>query len=172
MAITIFPNRRRFPIILSFCAVMSTLLIWSFFGAANETTQRNFGTNIFEAVCLTFALTATTVAAINYFYLTRNPNAKLVMDEEGIDDRLTIYSVGFVPWSNISGAEMKTFLGIDVLVIKLKDPESVVALQPRWKRRRLRRATRKFGTPMIVSQYVIDYDIKDLTRQIKMRLGD
>ena len=150
---------------ISFC------FIWSLIkGPENIFPGGDIGNRVFGTFVLGVVLYYTGLAAVNYLYAMTSPNAKLTADIKGIDDSLTIFSIGSVKWSDIDSVDIENFFDIDLLLIKLKDPESIVAQQSRWKRRRLNKFLKKWGTPMVISQRIINYDVKKLRSQIQERL--
>ena len=171
MTITIFPDKRRFPTFLFLWVAILAYFIWSLAHAqTNPGIFNRPGYYIVNGLLLLIPLFYTLTAGVNYLYVMFNSNATLVIDDDGVKDNMTIYSIGRVKWSDIASIERRHLLKIDVLLIKLKDPYSVLANQQWWKRMHLKRALKKLGTPMVISSRLINYNIKDLEREIRKHL--
>jgi hypothetical protein len=91
MAITIFPDKRRFPIFLFLWAAILAYFLWSLaFTEKNPSVFNRAGYYILNGLLLLLALFYTLTAGVNYFYSMFNLNAMLVVDDNGIEDKLTI----------------------------------------------------------------------------------
>ena len=62
----------------------------------------------------------------NYLRTLLNPTATLIIDKEDIMDRLTYYSVGQVPWRDITDIRLISLQGASLLVVGLKQPHIYV----------------------------------------------
>jgi hypothetical protein len=167
---TIFPNKKSFPIVLFFWVFLLFLLIANLQGSERMFPSRRIGDIIVITLALALVLFYLLRAAINYLYAMFSPNARLTIDDGGLDDQLTIYSLGRIYWSEVDSISSNQFLKIDLLLLKLKNPASIINQQQKWKRRYLRKLLKKWGTPMIISQRLIDYDIHQLRTDIQSHL--
>jgi hypothetical protein len=79
----------------------------------------------------------------------------LVVDDDGILDQGSALRIGRLRWSEVSGVEVRSFLGQRFLSIRLLDPSSVVARQPRVLRFLFRFNHRVTGSPVCIPASVL-----------------
>src|SRR5690242_9631544 len=102
MDIIIFPAKRRFPITLFAWVIIFFCFAWSVaYSPVNIFPGGDMGNRFFELLLLGSVSYHLGLAAANYIYAMMSPNANLIVNSEGIDDCLTIYSMGGVKWSDI-----------------------------------------------------------------------
>lgn len=63
-----------------------------------------------------------------------DPSPGLVLDERGLTDNSTASSVGFIPWSEISGFQVGTTQGQRILYVLVREPERYIASASPFKR--------------------------------------
>lgn len=79
----------------------------------------------------------------------------LIIDADGADVRGSALAVVRLQWSEVAGAELVTFLGNRLLVIKVHDPASIIARQPRILRSLFRFNARLIGSPVCIPANVL-----------------
>ena len=89
-------------------------------------------------------------------------SAVLTISENGINDNLSIFSVGNIAWTDITDIKITTAIQTNFLVIGVTDPQSFIDRKSKLKQRPLKSFLKKFGSPIVISQKRIDYDLTDL----------
>jgi hypothetical protein len=169
-------NRKRFPIAMIWGIAFVVLLVFliirtPLYFNADEYFQK-FNWIMFYIGLLFWALLITSLSAADYLKTVFDKNAQLSISEAGIDDNLSIFSLGSIDWSDITEIEIKNSLRFQYLVIELRDPESLIRKQNIFKRRTLKSFLRRFGSPVVISQKRVNFDLKKLKDEmLKMKNG-
>ncbi|HVU95397.1 MAG TPA: STM3941 family protein [Puia sp.] len=153
-------NRKRFPygaIILSY--VTGVIVFWLVNGTIDSHIPFNLALSL---VVLFYFSQATCFSWADYWHNTFNKKASLILDDAGIEDQSSIYAVGRVAWQDIVGIEIRKRFGIDLLFIHLQDQDVYISRQVWWRRIALRRWRRRWGSPVIISQRRLAYDVHEL----------
>jgi hypothetical protein len=164
MKIIIPSNRKRFPLIL----VISFFL--TFGGAYNITREISEGLD--EKISyLTYAILLLPgfffIISLFEFLKTRfDKNASLIISDTGINDNLSIFSCGEIKWTDIWGVQIITSLKTDFLVIKVFDRMKYIKNKNFLQQYILKRLVRKTASPIVISQFRINYDLQELERII------
>jgi hypothetical protein len=170
MPLTIQVRKNQFPHVLCFWTIITAILIWTL---ANIKTigMPLFGTvsYIINPIGLAYASYKTVMSFYNYWYIIFDKKSRLVIDDEGVSDFLTIHSFGTFSWDEVLSFEIKTFVGVKVLLIDLKDPVAFIKRQSRWKQKQARRNFQDFGTPALISEKHVDCDITELMFELRFR---
>jgi hypothetical protein len=93
----------------------------------------------------------------------------LVIDHRGIVDDASGVSVGLIRWDEIEELREYLFQGQVWLGIVPRDLDAVLARQPAWKRRIIRRNLRLGAAPVNVPQAMLPMKVADLLREIDVR---
>jgi hypothetical protein len=109
------------------------------------------------------------IQAASYCYAVFSKRSRMVVDSEGIDDRLTLYSMGNIPWRDVRSIEVKSFMGMQVLLIHIEDADARISEKAWWQRYSLNKANKRFGTPMLLSERMVDYNIGELAKELSER---
>jgi hypothetical protein len=163
MKIIIPANRKRFPLIL----VISFFL--TFGGAYNITREISEGLEkISYLTCAILLLPGFFfILSLFEFLKTRfDKNAVLIISDTGINDNLSIFSCGEIKWTDIWGVQIITSLNTDFLVIKVFDAMKYIKNKNFLQQYILKRLVRKTGSPIVISQFRIDYVLQELEQII------
>ena len=100
-----------------------------------------------------------------------NRRPGVVLSEAGLLDQSTGVSVGFIPWSDITGVDTYKSFNQRTLVVRVSDPQKYLtggnALA-----RYLRRSTMKLcGSPVTITSAVLKIRYDDLMAEIQTYLG-
>ncbi|HLZ89781.1 MAG TPA: STM3941 family protein [Puia sp.] len=154
MNLSIPVNRRRVP---------TALLIYSGITVAWVLLMvtQDFGPQygFLFGISLVMLLVRVALLLVDYIKTLFDGRARLVISAEGIDDRRSIFSCGMIPWSDITAIELYRRRKMKVLVVRLINAEAVLAAQPFWKRVFQREMSKRFGSPVLVSQSSVHYDL-------------
>jgi hypothetical protein len=154
MNLSIPVNRRRIPGALLFYVGVSVL--W----ALLMLTQ-NFGRQytVLFGISMAMLLLRVSLLLADYIKTLFDGRARLIITPEGMDDQRSIFSCGMIPWSDVRGVELYQMRRTKILVVRMADAEALMKAQPFWKRVFLREMSKKFGTPVLVSQSSVNYDL-------------
>lgn len=159
MDIIIPSNKKRFPILF----VIS--LLFTVGGARNITRglsdspeKISYLTYFILIVPLSFCI----ISLLEFMKTRFNTNAALTISETGINDNLSIFSCGKIYWSDISCVEIKRALKANFLVIKLFDNQKYLAERNFITKYVLNNWIKKWGSPIIISEKRINYDLLKL----------
>lgn len=111
-------------------------------------------------------------SAIEYFRTTFNRSAVLKITEEGIDDNLSIFSLGFIPWDEVSDVKMTTFLNVGLLTIVVKDPNKFTTHLGKFKKGVITGFIKKYGGPILISQNRVNISITELRNILMEKLNN
>lgn len=168
MDIIIPVNRKRFPIVLVVSLIGSiAVAILIQYLVDHNYLPYGWMNWLFVGGPLYYFL----VSLAEYVKTLFDKNAGLRITEEGIDDNLSIFSCGKVPWSEIEGIAVHRAMKTRFLAVRVKDPAQLVARQAGWKRHALTRLVRRWGSPIIVSQKRVATDLEQLLHTLVEQAG-
>lgn len=170
---TIPASKRRFPIVLLGGLAVSAVLILAIVNLLKHFNEDLYNNGIYLAgyigLCI-WILTLTMFAFLEYIKTIFDKNAVLIISDDGIYDNLSIFSVGNIGWMDITEIKVTTALKTKLLIIGVTDPQSFIDRKGRFKQRTLKSFLKKFGSPIVISQKRIDYDLMEL-KEILLRTG-
>lgn len=159
MNIIIPVNRKRFPIVLV-VSLIGTIVVAILIRYLVDHNYLPYGWMnwLFVGGPLYYFL----VSLAEYVKTLFDKNAGLRITDEGIDDNLSIFSCGKVPWSEIEGIAVHRAMKTRFLAIRVKDAAGLVARQAAWKKHVLNKFIRRWGSPIIVSEKRVTTDLEQL----------
>ena len=87
----------------------------------------------------------------------------LVIDREGITDRTSATSVGFIEWRDVIGIRSEQVLSTKILLIDTSDPQKYLQRASNKALAKLMQGNMSmYGTPITIAANTIDYNFKDL----------
>lgn len=86
----------------------------------------------------------------------------LQISDKGLNDNLSIFSCGEISWSDISGVEILKAIKADFLVVELFDTEKFLSDKNFVQRYVLKKYIKKWGSPIIISEKRVDYNLNEL----------
>lgn len=165
MTTIISANKKRFPIVF----IISFLLTIG--GAYNITKGLNDPAQQLSYWTYAILLIPLFYCIVSFAELVKtrfNKNAALTISETGINDNLSIFSCGKIPWSEISDVEIKRAFNADFLVIKLFNNDKYLTDKNIIVKNVLNKWIKKWGSPIIISEKRVDYNLTRL-REIILR---
>jgi hypothetical protein len=168
---TIYADKKRLPIVPLIGLVISALLIWTISDKFRPWNETGFNESLYVgAYCgLLFWIGAATLfSLVDYFRALLTKKANLTIDESGINDNLSIFSVGNINWADIKDIKLKIALKTDFLVIEVTDPQSYITRKSRLTQKPLKSLFKKFGSPIAISQKRVSYKLDELKDIIDM----
>lgn len=164
MNITVPVNRKRIPLEL----VTSCLFIWYLlYDAAKKSKQTNYEGPLSWIVYAAIILILLYYAAISlteYIKTLFDKNASLIITDSSIVDNLSIFSCGEIAWENITDIKVRRSTFAEFLIIKVQDPSKYLRNKNIVQRRVLKRSIKKTGSPIVISDQLIRYDLGDLQK--------
>jgi|GEM_PF-2201151 len=161
-------NKKRFPLFLVI-GILLWILLKRF--AANP---RSYFDNTYDFVIFYWivgiALWAAFFTIIGLLDIAKtlfDKNAGLTIEEDGIYDNLTIWSVGKIHWTDIAAIKIVSALNTDFLVIEVADPQSFIGDKNKIQRWVLKSFQKKFNSPIVISQRRINYDVYKLMEELQ-----
>ena len=162
---TIPTNKKRFPIAFLIGLTVSSLLILLIINTINHFNDKDYYSGIYlvSYIILSIWILALTIFAfLDYLKTMFDKTAVLTINENGINDNLSIFSVGNISWTDITGIKIITALRTNFLVIEVTDPQSFIDRKIKLKQRTLKSFSKRFGSPIVISQKRIEYDLVEL----------
>ena len=162
---TISTNRKRLPIAFILGLLVSTLLILLIVDTIKYFEDQGYNRIILIGTLiglLFWILIYTILSFLDYTKTTFDKDAALTITDDGINDNLSIFSVGNITWTEITDVKIATALKTNFLVIGVTNPQSFIERKSKFKQRPLKSFLKKFGSPIVISQKRIDYDLTDL----------
>jgi hypothetical protein len=111
------------------------------------------------------------IGAVFLLFRIQSSAPMLVIDAKGLTDNASATGAGLVPWNAITGADVITFVGQEMLIVHLADPEATLA-RCHWLARPLVRLnTRLVGSPVCLPLQSLAIERDTLLAAIRARLG-
>lgn len=111
-------------------------------------------------------LALTVIAFLEYLKTRFDNSAVFTISDNGINDNLSIFSVGNISWTDITDIKIITALRTNFLVIGVANPQSYIDRKSKLKQRTLKSFLKKFGSPVVISQKRVDYDLNKLKEKL------
>jgi hypothetical protein len=168
--VTIPVNRKRFPygaVILSYLTGLT--IFWLASGNIGGAPIDTWRSRLVYLLLILFCLQAAIFAWTDYLHNVFAKDAGVFLSQDGIDDRSSIYSMGKIVWQDIGAVEIKRKFRINLLFIYLHDPNKYISEQVLWKRIALRRWLKRWGSPVVISQRRLNYDVHELKALLDSR---
>jgi len=163
-------NKKRIPIVV-ILGLALTIILTIAITTAIKSEDANAKQSLYIYIGLLIAAVYyTSLSLADYWRTLFNPHAILSIEQDGINDTLSLFSCGKIRWSEISNVRIQQFLKTNFLVIDVHNPESLIAKQSKWKQRTLRGYQKKFGSPVVVSQKRIKRNVEDVITEITSHL--
>ena len=121
MEIIIPVNKKRFPVQLFICMLVAIALCVYFYYTGSFTLNPYSPISIL-VVLLIIVIRYIIVLAREYLKLQFDKKANFTITESGIIDNITFVSMGKIPWDDIDDIALDTYLGMDILLIGITDP--------------------------------------------------
>lgn len=87
----------------------------------------------------------------------------LIIDREGITDRLSATSAGFIEWRDITGIRSVQIRSIKILLIDVSDPQKYLERASNKVLATLMQGNmRMYGTPISIASNTLNYDFEEL----------
>ena len=167
MDIRIPINRTRFPVILmvsiSLTIILTVNLIYS---KTENMAMHGFFNWIFNSIVLIVPLFYTIISLTEYIKTRFDKSAMLKISDTGLNDNLSIFSCGEISWSEISGVEILEAFKADFLVVKVFDPGKFLIDKNFVQRYILKKYIKKWGSPVVISEKRVNYNLKELKQII------
>ncbi|MDI3320989.1 STM3941 family protein [Pinibacter soli] len=155
-------NKKRIPFLAIAGLILIVLLAMAMINVTSSedaSTQQRFYFYLFFIVpCIYY----TSVSVIDYCKTTFNRKAMLSIEADGILDNLSIYSCGKIPWNDITEVKVKKAFNTNFLLIYIRNANTLISKQSKWKQQTLRGFQKKFGTPVIVAQTRIKDNVENI----------
>lgn len=125
---------------------------------------------IFNSILVLLAIPYMALSFAQFIKTRYDKTAVIKITDLYLYDNLKIFSFGNIPWNDISGVEMVKALRTHLLVIKLTDNKKYLTTQNFIQRYVLKKWIKKWGSPVIISDRQIEYDITLLKDIIQSRV--
>jgi hypothetical protein len=149
-------NRKRFPHALVASTLATLLLILVLLKV--DTTGMLLGNRLNWLFVIPWIYIILLTLA-DYIKTLFDRSAMLTVSDTGLDDSLSIFSCGHIPWTCITGTELRQALKTNFLLVKVKNPEALIAGKGFWKKYTLNRYVKRYGTPVILSEGRMKYNL-------------
>jgi hypothetical protein len=113
-----------------------------------------------------YAVLFTILSFLDFLKPLVDKNAGLIISDAELYDNISIYSGGKIPWSDISNVEIITLKNYQFLIITLPDNEKYLARKNYIIRYILKSYIKKWGSPVVISNKRINYDLQELKKII------
>lgn len=163
MEIIIPVNRKRIPWVLIVSSLFTIALVIAIIDVDNSILFLHgvfnwiyFGLLFFISCFFLF------LSLIEYLKTSFDKKACLIINKNGIDDNLSIFSYGMIEWKELTKIEMRNHMNTNFLVLKVINNERYLVDKNLIIKFVLRKYIKRFGTPIIISENKIAYDIIEL----------
>ncbi|MHC1682719.1 MAG: STM3941 family protein [Clostridiaceae bacterium] len=94
----------------------------------------------------------------------------LTISKDGVTDFSNMFGVGFIPWSDITSIkEGENGFKQKLIVIMVKNPDTYINKASRF-RASLQAQHIQFGSPIVISASILEYDTQELVSMLKDRV--
>ena len=162
---TIPVNRKRFPIVMLVGLSLSFVLCFLFIDSLRHFNDKGYNNSIYLGAIVGVSLTIfsiTFLSALDYIKTMFDKTAALTITDDGLNDNLSIFSVGNVSWAEVTDIKISSVLKTDFLIICVTNPQMFIDRKNIFKRKPLKSFLKKFGSPVVISQKRVDYNLKEL----------
>lgn len=163
MNITVPVNRKRIPFVFVIALLITIFLVFNLIYTKTDDMYMDGLFNwIFNSLILITPLTFTIISLADYIKTKFDKKALLVISDEGLHDNLSIFSCGNISWYNISNVQIFEAMKTKFLLIKSLNPEKYLTSKSIIVRFILKKYIKKWGTPIVISQSRIDFNLEEL----------
>ncbi|OOG58317.1 hypothetical protein B0E48_06295 [Rhodanobacter sp. C03] len=146
---------------------------WMFtMDAAEIESQSRFNSPLFVHGFGLAAIVFVGLAAVAVFRKLIDPSPGLVLDDRGLLDNSGAFSSGFIPWSDITGFEVRQISSRQrILFVLLKDPKKYIAKFKPIKRALLRANQSVAASPVAITSSSIAIGFDELVTLVNRYLS-
>jgi hypothetical protein len=158
-------NKKRFPFTFLLGCLTTTILVTTTLNISKHANDPSYDLNIFLlalGILSIYSIFFTLVAFADYLKTIFDSKAALIINDHGVYDNLSIFSVGQVPWKEIEYIQLTKVLKNDFLILVLTHPQLYIQKQSAYKRKVLKSFLKNFGSPVVISQKRINLNLKDV----------
>jgi len=161
-AIHIPINRKRIKRLFILCISVGSSCIIASIGYAENSTPIIILRVSGVIVGLIFLL-----AAADLWKKQKDKNAGITINHDGITDRSSTISVGFIPWKDIKSIEYKLTDGV-VLIKPTKNKDYLNRAKNKAVKKLFERNIELFATPILIESNYFDCDFNELRNQFEL----
>jgi hypothetical protein len=165
MNLVIPANKKRIPVAL----IIGLIICVLFFKFFKNEVGFDFNRPLYfvQVISLMVIVAAFTfIALVEYIKTLFDKKASLTISENGITDNLSIFSCGEISWAEVIDIKIEKWLKKDALIIMLANPVDIFEKQNKLKRRALKSNLKKFGSPMVILETRINYNLQALKNKM------
>jgi hypothetical protein len=162
MNITIPVNRKRVPHVFIISLLLIGCFVYYVYNKLEEILAQGPSGWIFYLILIPALLYYAVVAFVEYMKTLFDRNASLVITDTSIHDNLSIFSCGRILWDEITGVEVRATTFAGFLIIKVHDPLKYLENKNIIQRRVLKQYIKKMGSPIVISDQRINYNLNEL----------
>jgi hypothetical protein len=169
---TIPANRKRFPIVFITGLMISVLLILLIVDSIKLYNGDGYNNSLLIGIYIGLSfwiINLTIFSLLDYTKTTFNKNAALTITDNGITDNLSIFSVGNISWTEITDIKIMTAFKTDFLVVGVANPQLLINRKSKLKQLTLKSFLKRFGSPIVISQKRVDYNLSDLKEVLLLK---
>lgn len=167
MNIIIRANRKRFPIVF----VISLMLAIG--GGINITRGlRHSDEGIYWwTYLILLAPSFFCIISLLEFIKTRfDKNAVFKISDKGLEDNLSIFSCGNIPWADIKNVQLRKAFGANFLIVGLLDNKKYISGKNFVIKHILGSWVKKWGSPVVISEQRVNYNLQKLEEIISHQI--
>jgi hypothetical protein len=169
MDILIPVNRNRFPAFFIFSLVI-TIFVFGRLFSGDRILWSAFGWTFF-LLNLLVGVIYTIVGLLDFVKIRMDKNAALLISDSELNNNLGFLSTGKIPWTNIAAVKIRNFYGKKILVVHLYNKEGYLKNKNLVKRYFYAINNKRWGSPVIIPQNQVNYDILKLTNILRSHLN-
>jgi hypothetical protein len=159
-------NKRKFPFSLIIGIIISVLLVYAIISHKNDSGVDGFMYIVNYLFLSVFAIGFTLIAFADYLKTLFDKKAVLTITEYGINDRLGIFSCGEISWAEVNDIKIINVLQRNLIIVILSNPTEIIEKQNKFKQWALKSLLKKFGSPMVIFERKIDFDLQELRNKM------
>lgn len=160
-------NRKRVPVVVIVgltLTILLTLAITNIMNTEDDDAKQRLYLYLGLSILIVYY---TSLSFADYWRTLFNPSAVLSIEQDGINDCISLFSCGKIKWSEIVDVRIQQVLKTNFLVIYVDNSDSLIDRQSKWKQRTLKGFQKKFGSPVVVSQKRIKENVEDVKNLIE-----
>jgi len=167
MSVIVPINRKKFPLTLIVSLIFTIAAIINLVNYKSNETENYWA---FYSLVLLVPLYYFVVSLAQYIKTLFDKRAGLTISDSGLNDNLSILSFGEIPWRDITGVQIKRYFFVNFLVLYLADNKKYLVKSNYVQKFILKSHIRKMGSPVVISEKRIAYDIHELKKVLLSHL--
>jgi hypothetical protein len=123
-------------------------------------------------ILLFYCLFFTILVVLNYLKALLDKSAGIIITEKYLYKNISVFSSDNILWSDIEEAKIFKGRKRNILILKLADSDKYLRNKNFLERYILKKHVKRWGTPILISDKTLDYDLNEVKQLITDKLKE